>query len=118
MLIRLVVLGGLIITLTGLDGPAEGDSGGELAMAQSSPSLRPKCGSKFDCCVVVREVFRWKMRCNVNWQAARSLQSRCHVAESKSESESTSCKTPFPKESPAKQWWPGAHASLAMMQAS
>lgn len=40
MLIRLVVLGGLIIALTGLGGPAEGDSGGELAMALSNPSLR------------------------------------------------------------------------------
>ncbi len=40
MLIRLVVLGGLIIALTGLGGPAEGDSGGELAMALADLSLR------------------------------------------------------------------------------
>lgn len=59
MLIRLVVLGGLIIALTGLGGPAEGDSGGELAMAQSNPSLRPKCCSLFDSGVVMSDVVIW-----------------------------------------------------------
>ena len=40
MLIRLVVRGGRIIALTGLEGMPAGDSGGELAMAPENPSLR------------------------------------------------------------------------------
>lgn len=40
MLMRLVVLGGLIIALTGLEGPPDGDPGGELAIALIRPSLR------------------------------------------------------------------------------
>ena len=40
MLILLVVLGGLIIALTGREGMPAGDSGGELAMAPERRSLR------------------------------------------------------------------------------
>jgi hypothetical protein len=40
MLMRLVVLGGLIIALTGREGMPAGDPGGELAMALKNPSLR------------------------------------------------------------------------------
>jgi hypothetical protein len=40
MLMRLFVLGGLIIALTGLGGLPEGDPGGELAIALLIPSLR------------------------------------------------------------------------------
>jgi hypothetical protein len=40
MLMRLFVLGGRIIALTGRGGAPEGDSGGELAIALMIPSLR------------------------------------------------------------------------------
>ena len=40
MLMRLFVLGGRIIALTGRDGMPWGDPGGELAIALSIPSLR------------------------------------------------------------------------------
>jgi hypothetical protein len=40
MLIRLFVLGGLIIALTGREGMPAGDPGGELAIALKNPSLR------------------------------------------------------------------------------
>jgi hypothetical protein len=40
MLMRLFVLGGLIIALTGLGGLPEGDPGGELAITLLIPSLR------------------------------------------------------------------------------
>jgi hypothetical protein len=40
ILMRLFVLGGRIIALTGRGGAPEGDSGGELAIALMNPSLR------------------------------------------------------------------------------
>ena len=43
MLIRLFVLGGRIIALTGREGMPEGDPGGELAIALLVPLVATKC---------------------------------------------------------------------------
>lgn len=122
ILIRLVVLGGLIIALRGRGGPAEGDSGGELAMAQLNLSLRPKCSYcssvvlwwGLDCQIVNRFGAVLTGRRIKVYKAAVMSQSRS------SESVSTDAKvsgSPFPKDSLVNLWWPGANASLAMMQA-
>ena len=53
MLIRLFVLGGLIIALTGREGRPAGDPGGELAIALLKSLVATKCG---DGCVFVSRV--------------------------------------------------------------
>jgi hypothetical protein len=78
MLMRLFVLGGLIIALTGLGGLPEGDPGGELAITLLSPSLRQNAEISNILYYVVEDEVR-----EGRYQAkeAKVLQSRCHVAE-------------------------------------
>jgi hypothetical protein len=81
MLIRLVVLGGLIIALTGREGTPAGDPGGELAMARSNPFLRQNTLLRSS--EGVEELVGLRSRSLINRRVGLRSQRGCHVAESR-----------------------------------